>query len=475
MVFNSITFGVFFCLVFVGYWFLSKRRLIYQNIFLLLASYSFYAWWDFRFLLLILISSLTDFWVGIQLSKTSEKKRRKILLAYSLVVNLGLLGLFKYFNFFLDSLVLLFNHIGFQPNLPTLQFILPVGISFYTFQTLSYSIDVYRNKLPACKQIIPFFAYVAFFPQLVAGPIERATNLLPQFLKARNFNFPQAVEGCRFILWGLFKKIVIADRLAPFVDQIFQNPQDTSGFGVVLACIAFALQIYGDFSGYSDIAIGIARLLGFRLMDNFKTPYFATSLQAFWRRWHISLSTWFRDYVFIPLGGSRSTTGRVIFNILLTFLISGLWHGANYTFLIWGLIHGVLFAIEWLIRQKQLLKYQFPSWLKGLWVFSVVCVTWLFFRAENMETALQMLDHLLHWEFGQRIPLLFSSLIEGNLFAFALILFVVLEIRIGTTDANTGFIKLPRILRWMLYYLLVILILLLGRFDNAPTFIYFQF
>lgn len=313
-----------------------KKSIKLQNLLIVIASYVFYGWWDWRFLSLIAFSTLVDYSVGIRLGIEQNQLKRKILLWTSIIVNLGFLGFFKYYNFFLDNFTQAFSFLGRDISVSSLNIILPVGISFYTFQTLSYSIDVYKGKLKPTKDIIAFSAFVSFFPQLVAGPIERATNLLPQFYKSREFDYNKAVDGMRQILWGLFKKVVIADNAAVFANLIFNNSADYSGSTLLLGAIFFTFQIYGDFSGYSDIAIGTSRLFGFDLMRNFHFPYFSRDIAEFWRRWHISLASWFRDYLYIPLGGSRGSTWMKVRNIFIIFLVSGFWHGANWTFIVWG-------------------------------------------------------------------------------------------------------------------------------------------
>jgi D-alanyl-lipoteichoic acid acyltransferase DltB (MBOAT superfamily) len=343
MLFNSIDFAIFLPIVFFLYWFVTAKHLKTQNILIVLSSYVFYGWWDVRFLSLIVISTFIDFCVGIKLGKEENSKKRKQLLLLSVFVNLGFLGFFKYYNFFVENFVEAFSFLGYTFNVKTINIVLPVGISFYTFQTMSYSIDVYRGKLQPTKDFIAFAAYVSFFPQLVAGPIERATNLLPQFYYKRFFSYDKAIDGMRQILWGFFKKLVIADNCAEFVNYIFGNSDNMPGSALALGTIFFAFQIYGDFSGYSDIAIGLAKLFGFSLMQNFAFPYFSRDIAEFWRRWHISLSTWFRDYVYIPLGGSKNGTAKSIRNTLIIFLVSGFWHGANWTFLVWGFINALLF------------------------------------------------------------------------------------------------------------------------------------
>jgi alginate O-acetyltransferase complex protein AlgI len=341
MLFNSIDFAIFLPVVFMLYWFVTNRNLKLQNLLVVVASYVFYGWWDWRFLSLIVFSTLVDFWVGIGLHREQKHSKRKALLFTSIIVNLGFLGFFKYFNFFLENFRTAFSFFGTEINASSLNIILPVGISFYTFQTLSYSIDLYRRKLEPTRDFIAFSAFVSFFPQLVAGPIERATNLLPQFYAKRRFNYAMAVDGMRQILWGLFKKVVIADRCAEYVNDIFANSADYTGSTLALGALFFAFQIYGDFSGYSDIAIGTSRLFGFNIMRNFHFPYFSRDMAEFWRRWHISLSTWFRDYVYIPLGGSRVNKATQIRNTLIIFVVSGFWHGANWTFIFWGLLNAL--------------------------------------------------------------------------------------------------------------------------------------
>ena len=352
MLFNSIDFAIFLPIVFLLYWFVANKNLKFQNILLLVASYVFYGWWDWRFLSLIIFSSFIDYFVGISLSKTENSQKRKILLWMSILVNIGFLGFFKYFNFFSQSFADAFTLLGSHMEPSRLNIILPVGISFYTFQTLSYSIDVYRRKLEPTKDIIAFFSFVSFFPQLVAGPIERATNLLPQFYKKRKFDYGKAVDGMRQILWGLFKKVVIADNAAEYANEIFNNYEDYSGSTLFLGAVFFAFQIYGDFSGYSDIAIGTSRLFGFNLKQNFAFPYFSRDIAEFWRRWHISLSTWFRDYVYIPLGGSRGGTWMKIRNTFIIFLVSGFWHGANWTFISLGIFKCIIFFTITVIKKK---------------------------------------------------------------------------------------------------------------------------
>ena len=337
MLFNSIDFALFLPIVFILYWFVANKNIKIQNLLIVIASYIFYGWWDWRFLFLIFCSTMVDYIIGFYLSNQNNRKIRKILLFISIAINLGILGFFKYYNFFLSSFTHVFTFFGVEIKANSLRIVLPVGISFYTFQTMSYTIDVYKRKIQATNDFIAFAAFVSFFPQLVAGPIERATNLLPQFLKKREFIYAQAVNGLRQMLWGLFKKIVIADNCARYVNMTFNNAESLTGSTLVLGVVFFAFQIYCDFSGYSDIAIGTARLFGFTLMKNFSFPYFSRDIAEFWRRWHISLTSWFRDYVYIPMGGSRGSGWIKVRNVLIIFLVSGFWHGANWTFLLWGL------------------------------------------------------------------------------------------------------------------------------------------
>ncbi|EPR66318.1 MBOAT family O-acyltransferase [Cyclobacterium qasimii] len=355
MLFNSLEFAIFLPIVFILYWFATNKNLKVQNLLLVASSYLFYGWWDWRFLSLIMFSTLVDYSIGCLLFNQENKIRRKGLLWISIIVNLGLLGVFKYYNWFLDSLYYAIPSLKVVTGFNTLDILLPVGISFYTFQTLSYTIDVYKRKLEPTKDLIAFSAFVSFFPQLVAGPIERATNLLPQFYTKRKFSYPLAVDGLKQILWGLFKKMVIADNCAEYANLIFNNSNDYSGSTLVLGAFFFAFQIYGDFSGYSDIAIGTSRLFGFNLMQNFAFPYFSRDIAEFWRRWHISLSTWFRDYLYIPLGGSKGGLGMKIRNTFIIFIVSGFWHGANWTFIIWGGLNALYFYPCYYLRKTEII------------------------------------------------------------------------------------------------------------------------
>ena len=488
MLFNSLEFAVFLPIAFLLYWFVFQKNIGLQNFFLIAISYLFYGWWDWRFLSLIVFSSIVDFFIGIRLGREEIASKRKILLGISLAVNLGLLGFFKYYNFFIESFVDAFSFFGAKFSPYTLQIILPVGISFYTFQTLSYSIDVYRKKLEPTRDWKSFFAYVSFFPQLVAGPIERATNLLPQFYKKREFNEEKATDGMRQILWGFFKKIVIADSCAVGVNEIFANSADYSGWTLLLGGVLFAFQIYGDFSGYSDIAIGTARLFGFNLMQNFAFPYFSRDIAEFWRRWHISLSTWFRDYLYIPLGGSRGGTSMKVRNTFAIFLVSGFWHGANWTFLAWGLINALYFLPLLLTkRNRKNLDVAggnkfFPS-LKEVFqiltTFFITVVAWIFFRAESISHAFdyiaEMFSGLLNIEtLFSTMTYISSSLGWTSLFFIGILLLVEWLQRTKQHALELTGLPLARFTRWGIYTSVVLSIIIFGTYDGGQ-FIYFQF
>lgn len=473
MLFNSIEFLIFLPIVFFLYWFIFSKKLKYQNLLILVSSYVFYGWWDYRFLLLIILSTIVDYFVGIEVQRQSDLSKKKYLLWASMLFNLGVLGVFKYYNFFVQSWVEMFHWFGYEmKNSWTLNIILPVGISFYTFQTMSYTIDVYRGNLKPTKDFISFASFVSFFPQLVAGPIERATNLLPQILNKRVFNSKIAEQGVRLIVWGMFKKVVIADSLAPVVDNIFSDYTAFDGGTLLLGAIYFAFQIYCDFSGYSDIAIGISKLFGFELMSNFKFPYFSRNIGEFWRRWHISLSTWFRDYLYIPLGGSRVGKWFSLRNIFIIFLVSGFWHGANWTFVIWGFIHALLYVPSFVLKTNR--KYLsevvaedslLPSfkeiWQMGVNFFFVV-IAWVFFRSEN---ALQAFDYI------KRIFSEFSVHVSYKYYLFYYILPLVLLEWVFRKDE-----RLTHVNKAFWFGLsVVLLIFITAKFGGQKSFIYFQF
>lgn len=478
MLFNSLDFAIFLPIVFALYWFVFKKHLGSQNVLLLLASYVFYGWWDYRFLTLIAFSTLVDFTVGTYLAKTTQRLHRKLLLWVSIVVNLGLLGFFKYSNFFIESFVDAFTLFGYPLQGYALQIILPVGISFYTFQTLSYTIDVYRNKIKATSNFIAFATFVSFFPQLVAGPIERASNLLPQFSRQRTFTYARAVDGLRQILWGLFKKVVIADNCATFVTTIFDNYEDYSGSTLLLGAVFFAFQIYGDFSGYSDIAIGTSRLFGFNLKQNFAYPYFSRDIAEFWRRWHISLSTWFRDYLYIPLGGSRGSKYNQIRNVFVIFIVSGFWHGANWTFIVWGALNAIYFLPLLLLKRNRVhtqivaqdkIVPNFRELGSMVLTFLMVVVSWIFFRADNMSVALSYIGRLGNID-------LFSIPVIRPTYLFVLVVgFLVIEWvgRRNKYAIEKLWLSYPSPIRWAMYYTIAMVIFLYG--NKGETFIYFQF
>ena len=481
MLFNSIDFAIFLPIVFALYWFVANKNLKLQNFLIVAASYFFYGWWDWRFLSLILFSTIIDYTIGQKLRVEENETKRKVLLWSSILLNLGFLGFFKYYNFFLDNYITAFSFFGTEINANSLNIILPVGISFYTFQTLSYTIDVYKRKLEPTNDIIAFSAFVSFFPQLVAGPIERATNLLPQFYTKREFNYTKAVDGMRQILWGLFKKIVIADNCALFANEIFNNSSDYTGSTLFMGAIFFTFQIYCDFSGYSDIAIGTSRLFGFNLKQNFAFPYFSRDIAEFWRRWHISLSTWFRDYLYIPLGGSRGGKWNKIRNVFIIFTISGFWHGANWTFIIWGALNA-LFFLPLLLTNKNRNNLEvvaqgkvLPS-LKELFsilfTFSLTVFAWVFFRAENLSHAVQ---YILDVFKNPGSFLLVSVYMKHKVILLLLFLFVLVEWfgREGQyAIAHIG-IKWKRPFRYALYYVIIIAIIFFG--GKEQQFIYFQF
>jgi len=471
MLFNSIEFAIFLPIVFALYWLFHKTHRI-QLWIVLLSSYLFYGWWDWRFLGLIAFSSLVDFFIGIYLGKTDNQKRRKLLLATSLVFNLGLLGFFKYFNFFTEAFVDAFSLFGMSMEHSRLQIILPVGISFYTFQTLSYTFDVYKRQLNPTKDLLAFLGFVSFFPQLVAGPIERASHLLGQFYSPRKFDYSVAVSGVRLIVWGLFKKVVIADNAAILVDEIFTSYQDQNSLSLILGAILFAFQIYCDFSGYSDIAIGLSRMFGFDLMINFRFPYLAQNINDFWKRWHISLTTWFRDYVYIPLGGSRGTTLFALRNVMAIFLISGFWHGANWNFLVWGAIHGMMYIPFFLNKPHQNLHQQ-TIWRRLpsiVLTFSVVCIAWIFFRADTLSQAMDYIGHLISNEGSGNF--IFSQTKRTMIFGVTM---VFSSIMMATEAYFDGKQKKEVLLPSKYLLVLVLSIVLFGAFKNHDSFIYFQF
>ncbi len=482
MLFNSIDFALFLPVVFVLYWFVFKNSLRYQNLLIVAASYVFYGWWDWRFLGLIVFSTVLDFFIGKSLEEAKLELNRKLLLYTSFTVNLGFLGVFKYFDFFVSNFIDAFSLFGVEISAGSLNIILPVGISFYTFQTLSYSIDVYRRKLKHTDYFIAFSAFVCFFPQLVAGPIERATNLLPQFLKARKFNYDQAADGMRQILWGLFKKVVIADNCAVFVNAIFDNPDPLSGSTLFMGAVFFAFQIYCDFSGYSDIAIGTSRLFNINLKQNFATPYFSRNIGEFWRRWHISLSTWFRDYLYIPLGGSKGGAWNKIRNVFVIFIVSGLWHGASWNFIVWGGLNALYFLPLMLTKKNRnhlntvAEGSLFPTYKEFLsigFTFFLTVIAWVFFRADTLTEAVHYLNLMFSSSFFSM-----PSFITPKAFMLYTTILICLFIAVEWVQRDKKFglsiENLSRPSRWVIYTIVVGVIITFGQFGGSE-FIYFQF
>ena len=488
MLFNSLQFVIFFPIVIILYFLIPYKK---RWILLLIASYYFYMCWKVDYILLIIISTLIDYICSNKMSQIKEKVKRKKWLLISIFSNIGILFGFKYFNFFSDNIQTLFNNYNLFYEMPLFNVLLPVGISFYTFQTLSYTIDVYNNKTPAQKHLGVFAVYVSFFPQLVAGPIERSNHLLPQFFREHDFSYIRVKAGLQKMLWGFFKKIVIADNLAILVDGVYNNVDNYSGLTLIVATIFFTFQIYCDFSGYSDIAIGTAKVMGFELRENFKRPYFSKSIREFWQRWHITLSTWFRDYVYIPLGGNRTIKWRWHYNIFITFLVSGLWHGANWTFVIWGALHGTYLIIALVLTnpKKQfssLIQKQSKSFNKLLDVtitFILVAFAWIFFRANNLDDAIYIISNLfvnyneilnlseLRMQF-RGIGLFQEDLIKCFLLILSLFLYSSSE-RSGNVWEKLQ--QKPKWIRWSIYYILVYGILFIAPHSNVNNFIYFQF
>ena len=485
MLFNSLQFAIYLPIVFLLYWFVfdrfiskSKYQLSLQNAFVVVASYVFYGWWDWRFLLLIAFTSFCSWGSGLLVKMARTRKVAKTWTTLNIVLNLGILALFKYYDFFVSEFAQMF-HISTDGLL--LKVILPVGISFYTFQALSYSIDVYRGKIEPTKDIIAFFAFISFFPQLVAGPIERATNLLPQFLKKREFNYDTAVDGMRLILWGLFKKIVVADNCAVYVNKVFSTYSEQSGSTLLFAAVFFSIQIYCDFSGYSDIAIGTAKLFGIKLMRNFNVPYFSRDIAEFWRRWHISLTTWFRDYVYFPLGGSRVSKAKVVRNTFVIFLLSGFWHGANWTFIAWGAYHAILFLPLILTGKNRKYTNQIaegrilPTWKEAVQIlltFFLVTIGLIIFRSESIGQAWEYVCGMCNKSLFV-VPWLMNRHYYIPVFINIMILVVVEWLQRDKEHA----LDLSRIkqhwIKFSVYFLMLVLLFWFG--GQAESFIYFQF
>ena len=466
MQFDSYIYALFLPLVFAGYWLL-RNKLLWQNLFLLTASYIFYGWWDWRFLGLIVITSATTFVSGLVI-KNDHTRRSKLWLTLNLIINLGILATFKYFNFFKDSFADILRLFGANPDWPTLGILLPVGISFYTLQAISYSFDVYNGKAQPSRNVVAFFVYIAFFPQLVAGPIERARNLLPQFLKKKNFDYYNAVIGMRQILWGLVKKLVIADNLAGYVDNLLYHPSVMSASSIIMASILFAFQIYTDFSGYSDIAIGSARLFNIKLLPNFNFPFFSRNMKELWQRWHISLMTWLREYIYFPLGGSRRGKWRTCLNIMIVFAISGLWHGADWTFVIWGTVNGLMLLPFVFLKKKKLTDHASLSDIpKCLFTFLIFAMIFLSFRSPNIAHLQECLYTLVHGSY-LTLPMGISAV-------YCYILpFVIVEWLGRRHEFPIMTLKMPTIVRWAIYWGLLFLIAFYGAKADIQ-YIYFQF
>jgi alginate O-acetyltransferase complex protein AlgI len=477
MLFNSIEYLLFLPIVVILYWWLNKKALLYQNTFLLLMSYLFYGMWNWKFLFLLVFSTLLDYYSAIKIEQSQSKRRKKFWLILSVGINLGFLGVFKYFNFFSDIVTDVKHLFGLNSSIARLDVLLPVGISFYTFHGLSYVFDCYNEKIEVRKNFIDYGLFVSFFPLLVAGPIERANHLLPQIESKRTFTQQNAVNGLRQILWGLFKKIVIADNCAIFANTIFDNYPDYSGSTLLVGAVLFAFQIYGDFSGYSDIALGSAKLMGFDLLKNFSFPYFSRNLAEFWKRWHISLSSWFRDYLYIPLGGNKAGTLKRVVNVMIVFLVSGFWHGANWTFIAWGVLNSIFVVIDNFILKTKFEGVvangrKIPS-LKEvaqvLSTFLLVSILWIFFRAETITEAADYIKRIFS-DALFKLPEVRPSIVF--ILIFVLLIFEWLGRHRDFAFQNMYNIK-SKYLRWFIYNAILAIILLFGA--TPQTFIYFQF
>ena len=473
MIFNSIEFGLFFPLVFFLYWLFFRKNIKARNLFIIFSSYFFYGVWDWRFLILIFISSIGDYLFGLHIHKASSIKRKKFFLISSITLNIGILGFFKYFNFFTENFIAVFTLLGNNFTHESLNIILPVGISFYTFQTMSYTLDIYHKKLEPTSDPFSFFAFVSFFPQLVAGPIERARNLLPQFYTPKFPEYETIKSGLLIIALGLFKKIVIADRLAIYVNSVYDNIGDANGFPMLIGVIFFAFQLYLDFSAYSDIAIGTAKTLGFNLSRNFNNPYLSGSFSDFWNRWHISLSSWFRDYVYIPLGGGRNGKYKKIKNILIVFILSGLWHGASWNFIIWGGINGFF-----LILLNGFVLKRYSLFFRSLIVFSCWTLSLVFFRAETFHDSFEVFLNLGFSNFDKLYDFGLNAF-EFKLVSYLLLASMMLEFMEEKKIISIEWIgSRSKLIRYMFYISISLAILLFGSYGaglNDNNFIYFQF
>lgn len=474
MIFNSIEYFLFLPLFFLFYWFVFNKRLFLQNCLILVGSYTFYAFWSWKFLLLLVFITVLDYLYGFGVA-SKNKKKSKLFLWLSVINNLGVLAVFKYYNFFITELSKFISVFGINPNFTLLSIVLPIGISFYTFHGMSYVFDIYRGKIKPISNIVDYSVFVSFFPLLVAGPIERADHLLPQIQRKRIFDYATAVSGTKLIIWGLFKKVVVADNLAIIADAAFDKSIDTNAITLIMGLIAFSFQIYGDFSGYTDIALGSAKLLGFELLSNFRFPYFSKNIAEFWKRWHISLSSWFRDYLYIPLGGSKAGNFKTYRNILIVFLVSGFWHGASWNFIVWGGLHAAGFILMSLYDDKNEKAQQQPNnnstirdGIKIFGTFCFVALAWVFFRAENLEKALFYVSHIvinLVQHPGQLLLIPEGS--EAILFILPLLL---LDWRMRFNERELA------LKRWQLLILSLFVLYYFNKNISEPgTFIYFQF
>jgi alginate O-acetyltransferase complex protein AlgI len=473
MLFNSIHFLIFYPIIFIFYWFFTNRNLKIQNLLLLVSSFYFYACWDWRFLFLLLFTIFLDYFSGIMMSNSKNIIQKRIWFYTSILVNVGFLGFFKYYNFFITSFCEFLSSFGFYINTWTLKIILPIGISFYTFHGLSYVIDIYYGRIKAERNFVDYAVFVSFFPLLVAGPIERATHLLPQIKKERIFNYNQAVSGLKLIIWGFFKKVVVADNLAFFANQIYESPSEKSSLELFIGAIFFSFQIYCDFSGYSDIAMGTARLFGIELLKNFRFPYFSIDIPDFWKRWHISLTSWFRDYLYIPLGGSRGSKFMQVRNVFIVFLVSGFWHGANWTFIFWGFLNALFFLPSLLFAKKDYfnINYNLKTYIKIILTFIFVSFIWIFFRSDSITIAFEYLFKMFSFE---SFSLGVFQKTSKHLLLFILSLISVLTlilIEYFNFKNKEQEVKLSKII----LFVLIGMIFFMGSFKNQINFIYFQF
>lgn len=473
MLFNSVEFFLFLLLTFSIYWIIPKEKINARNWLLLIASYFFYGWWDWRFLGLIFFSSMVDFLLGYQLGFSTSESRKKTLLFLSMSINLGLLGFFKYYNFFLDNFVEAFRFFGQEPDASRLEIILPVGISFYTFQTMSYTLDIYRGKITPTKNLLGFLTFVSLFPQLVAGPIERASHLLPQFFQKKVFDYDYAISGSKLIIWGLFKKIVVADNAALLVNGIFSSYEYQSSISLILGSILFSFQIYCDFSGYSDIAIGVSRLFGFDLITNFKFPYLARNIGEHWKRWHISLTSWFRDYLYIPLGGNRKSPSRTYLNVFLVFLVSGFWHGANWTFIVWGTLHGLFYLVYFKYGKKsndEFSSFSLKSIFQIFLTFSIASLAFIFFRSESLlDSILYLKGMILNSGSGNFATSSSRLALITGITLLSCIILMGQEVYSSKKQSS----EIP-FRPWSLL-VVTLMIFFMGAFKNHIDFVYFQF